>query len=393
MVTRGFNLENEFRIFGEGPTSLFKLQSGLPGRTDDRYQAAMFMGRPSYGEDPAGQLSTEGLVIKNMGVDMQRNPLNFDATRATYPMLAGVRLFNPISCTIDGVTILNPWYAGIIMQTTSLGISCTLNKVQNCTITLQPNWYASGVIPISNPLLLGIQLASFYDFNTQNGAKTNLTRDNPNYIPSRTSYNIIKNNTISGGSHGVTTPNVNHNTFDGNTVSGCSHRGFHIISTSDYNIISNNIVSNIGSTGIHLAYDCNHTTIINNTVSKILGNEGDCIKSYVNCNYNLISNNNVSDFYLNGIRVAHGANNNTITQNIVKGTGTSIQTGIKILANTYNQYYIDGLTFNDELTANNNICTNNNISSVHTGILVGDELNFTPPRYNNNTVEDNIITP
>jgi len=387
LVTRGFNLLDYTTVKGEGDKTLLLLKKDLPQRNDERFQAAMFMGKASYGEDEIGYLTTSNITIQNLNMDLQRNNTNF--VERSYPMLGGIRLFNAENCVIDNVKIFNPWSFGIRIQTTSKGKACTKNTISNCTIKLQSNWYLDGVQPRLEALL-GIQLASTNHFETNNGARDYLTRDNPLYIPSRVSYNTIKGNTISGGSHGISCPNVVYNTFDGNNVSGCSHRAFHIVATSDYNVISNNIVTNIGSTGIHLAYDCNNNTIKDNKVSNILGNEGDCIKAYVNCNNNEITNNIVSDFYLTGIRVAHGAIGNIIKYNTIIGNNKPEQIGIKILANTDRQYNLDNLKYDGKLTAVGNVCSDNTIINVPKDILVGDEMKL-PDSVRENIVQNNKV--
>jgi parallel beta-helix repeat protein len=126
-------------------------------------------------------------------------------------------------------------------------------------------------------------------------------------------------------------------------------------------------------------------------VNVVFGVEGDGIKSYVNCNYNTFTNNNVSNFYITGIRVAHGADNNIIQNNTINGNSNAIQYGIRILANTLAQYNA-GLTFGDQLTADDNNATLNNISNVNVGVLVGDEKSFPPTNRVGNVITPNTFT-
>ena len=399
LVTRGFNLTDGFHVYGDGDKSLIKLETNLPPRTSNITQGAILMGTPQTNDVgyPNSDLPNKGILIENLSIDTQRPADNLDATGNSFPMMGGILIYNAVNCTIKNVKISNPWIWGI-------SISCnydstedvTNNTIEDCKVELTPNWYDTPNNPRWKPPLIGIQLTSYVKNYgaTNNGALNNLTRDNEDYLPSRVYGNTIKNCYISNGSHGISLSNVKQNNIIGNQIKGCSNRGIIMTSTSDENIISENRVSDIGSTGIHLAYNCNSNQILKNNVSNITCCEGDGIKTYINCNYNVIKENVVTNFAVTGIRVAHVADNNVISDNKINGgsSNRSGKYGIKILSNSYNQYYVDQLTYNDELTAKDNVCELNTISNVETPIKVGDEVIRSTPidNVNGNIVKDNV---
>lgn len=283
-------------------------------------------------------------------------------------------------------------------------------------------WYYTpgGVIDYNYPLpntslepnagaMIGIELLSHCDFETNNGsacyntsptncndpAKININYSDGSYTPSRIYNNTIINCTITNGSHCISLANAKNNTITRNTITNGSNRGIIFSSRSNNNSISQNTISLCGSTGVHLCYGAFSNTISNNTVHSTRGGEGDGIKAYVNCNYNIIENNTVYNCPQAGIRVAHGANNNTIRNNTITGpsdwsTNTD-RKGIKIYANSWRLYCLDKLQYGNALTANNNVCTGNTISNVNTGISIGDEKGF-GGNFLNNIVSNNTIT-
>jgi parallel beta-helix repeat protein len=372
-LSRGINLFDSITISGAGMNkTILKLMSGLPPRDNEANQTALFTGIQSYSLSHSG--STKNITVKSLTIDLQKNEKEFDISK--FPMLGGIRFINPVNCIIDSIKIIQPQKFGIGLYATQNGMSCHSNTISNCTVVMQADWYLQlkpEIIPRSEESCIGIELSSFMGPNN-NGAAIYLNRKNDNCLISKTRKNKINKNTISGGSHGISLSNASENMISENNVSDCSNRGIIIMSCSDSNMITKNTISKSGSTAIHLAYDCNYNTIAGNTVNGVLGVEGDGIKSYVNCNYNRITKNIVSNFAKTGIRVSHGANGNIIENNIINGTKNASQVGIKIIANNKVQYD-GGLRFENKLTAKNNQCNKNIVNNTESGVIIEDELN------------------
>lgn len=388
-ISRGFMLNDSVTVSGAGINkTILKLINNLPPRTDEATQTAVFTGVKSYSLSQSA--TTRNISIRCLTIILQKPPDEFKIEK--FSMLGGIRLINPINCLIDSVRIINPPKFGIGFYVTSGGAACSINTIQNCIINMQDNWYLQlkpEIIPRSTETCIGIEIASPIGKNN-NGAANNLERFNTDYIISKAIKNTIKNTTISGGSHGISISNASNNTLLNNNIKGCSHRGIIIITCSDYNIISDNKISDIGSTAIHLAYNSNFNKIKNNIINGVLGVEGDGIKSYINCNNNQITGNIISNFAKTGIRVSHGANKNVIDMNTIIGNNLPEQIGIKIIANNQRQYQ-EGFKFDNKLTANNNICENNNISNVAIGILIKDEMNIINSLKGNKTAKNKFI--
>ncbi|MGG9970625.1 right-handed parallel beta-helix repeat-containing protein [Ferruginibacter sp. SUN002] len=387
-ISRGFLLNDSITITGAGiDKTILRLINNLPARTDEARQTAIFTGKRSYSLNQSA--ATKNITIQSLSIDLQKPEKEFNIEN--FAMLGGIRLINAMNCIIDSVKIINPQKFGIGLFATKTGKACSLNIVKNCVVEMQGGWYLQMepfIIPRSNETCIGIQVASYEGYKN-NGAATTLNRKNKHYVASKTKKNIIMNNTITGGSHGISLPNSCNNSILNNRIEGCSNRGIIIISCSDNNLIERNTIINSGSTAIHLAFNCNYNKIKRNTIDGILGVEGDGIKSYINCNNNIITENIVKNFALTGIRVSHGANNNTIKKNYITGNAKDNQTGIKVIANNKN-FYADGMKFNNKLTAKGNICIDNTISNVGTGITVGDEMNLSNS-IQNNTVSGNTF--
>jgi parallel beta-helix repeat protein len=396
MVTRGFLIQDEFTVFGDGNSSLIKLFSGLPPRNDEKTETTIFVGKNAWSRyNSPSYFDTFNITIKNLAIDLQKPHDEYNINN--FSMLGAIRFINAKNCLVENVKIINPPSFGIGLYTGIYGTDCKGNTIKNCKIELQPYWWLPGLGPgevgpeyISprQTSLIGIEIVSPEGPHT-NGTQIYLNRSNPDYIQSKTFDNHIIGNNISGGSHGVSLQNTYSNKIENNTVSGPSHRGVIGVGTNDNNLIKGNTFTNIGSTGVHFAYGCNGNTIINNTVDGILGVEGDGIKTYINCNNSTITDNTVKNFYKTGIRVAHGANNNTIKNNTIIGNTQSIQYGVKIIANIL-YFYDNGLAFGGQLTANDNVCQDNVIRCITPTnyILLGDEV-FTPPHTTGNTITPN----
>jgi parallel beta-helix repeat protein len=382
-LSSGFNLNDSICIFGDGMNkTILRIMKGLLPRTEESTQTAIFTGKHSFSLSHSS--STKQITIKSLTIDLQKNADEYDISK--FPMLGAIRLINPIHCLIDSVKIILPQKFGIGLYATQSGTNCSYNVISNSEVQMQPNWYLQltpEIIPRSNESCIGIEIASFIGQNN-NGTALYLNRKNNDYFNSKIRSNKIFNSKISGGSHGISLSNARENKIYNNSISGASARGIILSACSDSNLISKNTISQSGSTGIHLAYDCNYNIIISNKVKGVLGVEGDGIKSYVNCNYNKIEKNTVSDFAKAAIRVSHGANDNLIESNVIYGSNTNTQVGIKIIANNKIQYDL-GLTYENKLTAYNNRCNKNIIKNVDTGIVVEDELNIFNSTKNNQT--------
>lgn len=382
-ISKGFILNDNVTIIGAGiDKTILRLIKNLPPRTDEATQTAVFTGKNSYSLNQSA--ATKNITIQSLSIDLQKPEKEFNID--SFSMLGGIRLINAINCVIDSVKIINPPKFGIGLFATKTGKSCTLNTVKNCIIEMQAGWFLQMkpfIVPRSNETCIGIQIAS-YEGNENNGAAKSLSRKNSNYFSSKTQKNIVINNIIIGGSHGISIPNSCNNSILNNSIEGCSNRGIIIISCSDNNLIENNTILNSGSTAIHLAFNCNYNKIKKNKIDGVLGVEGDGIKSYINCNNNIITENTIKNFALTGIRVSHGANNNIIKKNYITGNDQNDQVGIKVIANNKNFYAI-GMKFNNQLTAKGNVCIDNIIANVGTGIMIGDEIDLPNSLHNNKT--------
>lgn len=393
LIDRGFNIPSGSNINGEGQKTTLLLKKGLPQRIDNRWQAAVFMGTEQY--KGMGSLNStvvnSDITIRDLCIDLQRDVENLDKTGDSFPMMGGINILNADYCTIKNVNIKNTWIYGIsLFCNGDSKKDLTGNLIEDCTIELTNNWYDTPNNPRFQPPLIGIELASEISSFSNNGAGISLTRTPEMYFPSRTYNNTIKNCKIVGGSHGISLSNARNNVIEGNTISDCSNRGIILSATSDENVIRNNKVNNIGSTAIHLSYNSDKNKIYGNEVDGVLCCEGDGIKAYVNCNENEIYDNIVKNFATTGIRVAHGANKNIIRNNKIDGGKNSRgKYGIKILANTNNQYFTDNLKFDDKLTANDNVCKDNIITNIETPVKVGDEVFPTGNTFQNNVVSNN----
>ena len=385
-ISKGFMLNDDVTVSGTGmDKTVLKLINNLPPRTDEATQTAVFTGIKSFSLSQSS--TTKNIIIKSLTIILRKPTDEFRIEK--FSMLGGIRLINPVNCLIDSVKIINPPKFGIGLYATSGGVACTNNRIQNCFVIMQDDWYLQikpEIIPRSNETCIGIEIASPTG-KKNNGAGIYIERNNADYILSKARKNIVKNTCISGGSHGISISNACNNTLMNNTIKGCSHRGIIIITCSDSNIVSKNKISDIGSTAIHMAYSSSFNIIKNNIINGILGVEGDGIKSYINCNNNQITDNIITNFAKTGIRVSHGANGNMIERNTIVGNNLKEQIGIKIIANNLRQYQ-EGFEYDNKLTANNNTCLNNDISSVALGVLINDEMNI-PNSLKRNKTEKN----
>lgn len=434
IVTTGFNLPDNITIYGDGESSLLKLnkQTYL---NDFATEGAMFMGRPSYGNldvndgfhGPNSSKTTLGITIRDLAIDIQKDQTNFNGGYPVppiptggyrAPMVLGIRFYNPVNCLVDNVKIIQPWGGGIQFKTTEDGTESKNNIIRNCTIIMQEwYWTPGGVInyniPLPHPVepnsqsMIGIELTSFCNYSTNNGssckdiapyncddpAKIQRNLVDGSYTPSRTYNNTITNCTIINGSHCISLSNASNNIVTNNTIVNGSNRGIITSSRSDNNIFSNNNISLCGSTGILLGYNADGNTVSYNTISTVRCCEGQGIGANVLPTNNIIEYNTVIGAPQAGIRVTHGPSGNIIRHNTVIGTDNSNvnQIGVSLLANWLKYYCLDALKYGDQLMATNNTIYSNGVSNVYIGVYVGDEKNF-GGRLSGNIVTANIYS-
>ena len=143
--------------------------------------------------------------------------------------------------------------------------------------------------------------------------------------------NIIKNNTVINGTHGISISGADYNIISNNILKNQSHRNIILSPLASYNSVVNNQCSEFGSAGIHLAYgSCDNLIQGNNIISNgtIMisdsGGEG-AIQSYVHSKNNRIIGNNIktkSTRY--GIYSAIYCNGIVIEGNIIEGGKRSL---------------------------------------------------------------------
>jgi parallel beta-helix repeat protein len=441
IVTNGFNLLDNITVYGDGHSSLLKLNKQTY-YTDLALQGAMFMSRVSYGNGnnndgvvnngvvtypfpygPNSSKTTLNITIKDLAIDIQKDPANYDGgylvpnSGGQYrpPMPRAIIFYNPVGCTIENVKISNPWDGGILFATTIDGTESKNNTIKNCTILMQ-EWYqlnqdgSQNYQSIQQRSMIGIELRSHCNFSTNNGSAcydrdgavppnrcncaSKITRNltDGSYTPSRMFNNIITNCTISNGSHCISFANARNNIISNNTITNGSHRGVILSSRSDDNTITNNTITLCGSTGVLLSYNSSRNTVSYNRISDVRAGEGQGIGANVIANDNIIEYNTITNSPQAGIRLSHGPTGNIIRNNIITGSNKNDteQMGVRILANWSKYYYVDTLRYQDQLRADNNICIDNRISNVNVGVYMGDEKGFTG-RLSGNVVDNTYI--
>lgn len=450
IVTTGFNLPDNITVYGDGESSLIKLNKQTY-YADYATQGAMFMGRPSYGNGdindatrqpdgtfiyipgrgPYSSKTTLNITIRDLAIDLQKDPTNFTngylvpSSGGTYrtPMELGIRFFNAVNCLIENVKISNPWIGGIQLKTTIDGIESKNNIIRNCTVLMQ-DWYctnpSTGEVDYKYPLpnscspnaksMPGIELYSYHNYSTNNGAAcydrdgaappnrcncaSKITRNltDGSYIPSRMYNNTITGCTVQNGSHSIMLLNVANNTITNNTIINGSNRGIAMYARSNNNILSYNNISLCGSAGILMGYGCFENKVLHNTVTGVRGGEGEGIAANVLAADNVIEYNTITGAPEAGIRVVHGPTGNIVRYNTITGSNKDDikQKGIEVLSNWLKNYCLDSLSYGDGLRADNNTITGNTISNVNVGVYMGDEKGFTG-RLSGNIVDNTYI--
>jgi parallel beta-helix repeat protein len=390
IVTHGFQLFDGTMVRGESREKvIIRLQERLPARTNEATQSAFFTGKNAYSLSQTG--GTNRITIQDLSLDANR------AHDPNIALLGGIRLINPAHCKIRNIDIANVQNFGISLYANKNGQGATNNQVIGNSIHLVREWY----LPdggINQASLIGIELGSAV-YGQNNGAEKNLTRKSGQYLASKASENLFEGNFVEGGSHAIVLVNAAKNIVRHNTTTNSSHRGIMLISTSDQNIIEDNRLSDHGSTGIHLAYNSDNNTIRKNRVQGTRAiAEGDGIKAYGNCNRNSITGNVVVDVAKAGIRLGHGANDNTIRDNEISNTKgiLPLTVGIKISAAFEAQLkskirFMDDRGVKAPLTANRNQVVGNKITGTYFGIVLTDDAKI-PGSVKNNTINRNAIS-
>lgn len=137
--------------------------------------------------------------------------------------------------------------------------------------------------------------------------------------------NIVTNNFIEGGTHGISIMASERNVINNNIVRKNSHRNIILSPNSSYNQISGNSCIDFGSSGIHLAYGSSYNNIVGNNVysskkNQLHKGEGEsAIQCYVHSKYNNIANNRVYSNSNYGIYTAIHCNGINIQGNYIEG--------------------------------------------------------------------------
>lgn len=182
------------------------------------------------------------------------------------------------------------------------------------------------------------------------------------------SHNTVFGNNITGGGRGVELDSSSNNVVSANSVTGAIYGIY--LDYSSYNALSGNIVSNSsysseteGSRGIYLDNSCSYDNVSGNSMVGIVGFEATGITVGLSCSNNTVSYNSVTGSD-NGIYVGSSSsyntvsgNNivfnsnlgdshvgillimcsyNTVSYNIVNGTGTLFANGINLASSSDN---------------------------------------------------------
>lgn len=134
--------------------------------------------------------------------------------------------------------------------------------------------------------------------------------------------NIIKNNTILNGTHGIVINGGVKNIVDSNYIAYSSHRCIALEPGTFNNLISNNQLHAFGSTGVLMAYGADGNEISNNVLTDDLdkfpaGGEG-AIVGYVGIKNCKIIGNYIDSRRNYGIYMAIDVINNTVSENTVR---------------------------------------------------------------------------
>lgn len=252
--------------------------------------------------------------------------------------------------TIKNCTISNSGfdisYGGIKFENTNNGI-ITSNNFTGCTYSINlQNSCEFNYISNNNITGGGIELYNgcnnntIYNNNLESGGKISIY----SCIENNITKNIVKNS-----GQCIYISHSSNNTIDHNEVIGVNY-GIQIQdSTSQYNIISNNIVSNFTDEGISIIADNN--IVINNTIS--------------NCEYGILGAGDYCSYI-----------NNTMKHNTKDGFINSIHNtnSYNIIANNTSKFNdFNGFMFKDE--QNSNIIGNNAFSNSR-GIQIEEGVNI-----------------
>ncbi len=115
----------------------------------------------------------------------------------------------------------------------------------------------------------------------------------------------ISGNNINNFNEGINLDNSNRNNIYNNKIIECNNYGIFLYRKNNYNIISDNILTDNNDNGIYLQGSSTNNTIYYNTISSSLN--GIYIKYNTNSNDNIIYHNNLIDNNLNGL---DGCSNN-----------------------------------------------------------------------------------
>lgn len=257
------------------------------------------------------------------------------------------------------------------------------------------------------PSLIGINITGKYT-SVYAGLDTGTDVPSPTNV---SMYNTVRNNTIIGGTHGVSLMAAEHNKVYGNTLERQTHRNIILSPQASHNKIFNNDCINFGSAGVHLAYGSSDNKISDNKMFSdgtfMIGSGGEgAIQAYVHCKNNQIVDNKIytrSTRY--GIYTAIHCNGTNIQGNEVDGgllAGVAVESDWQSPIPSIEKYgrpnYIsppnpswttwDNGKKMEYITVKGNTIYRNQLGMTNCGIYIGQSQNA---QLNNLVIDDNTI--
>lgn len=216
----------------------------------------------------------------------------------------GIFLATAFKCMIHSNKIYNLSVQNDSIDGICLHFNSSKNQVYNNIINLPINITAMGIYLMSNTKDLYAGWMSYGSIVES----TDLNFDN-----------IVSNNYISGGSHGINLSGSISNSIKDNVLTSQRDRSIILSPISTHNVISGNKCLDFGSSGIHMAYGSSDNVIHDNICLSPASHGEAGIQAYVACKRNKIRNNSISCTSNYGIYLAVDAINNEVRGNTIKG--------------------------------------------------------------------------